>query len=144
MPSWIDIENQAQAGELLRNFRWEDGFVRELHLVSPSYVTREPRSVVAWGAYPTARALITTQGAAPPAVELLFVGIQDLELWFRGDLDPAVSLEEGCVEWRFHKDSPSAVRCSSLRYAWPDPSCLGYALRYGREHVFDRGGSPVL
>ena len=142
--TWICIENQAQAEELLRGFCWEDGFVRELRLVSPSYVTTETRSAVAWGACPTAKALLTSQGAGTPAVELLFVDIENFGVWFGGDLDPAVSIEEGCVEWRFHRHSPSVVRCSCLRYAWLDPACLGHTLRYGSEHFYDIGGSLVV
>lgn len=128
------IETQGDLNELLASFSWEDAFIREAHVLSPSYVRDRITavSVVAPDSAPGLRVLVCAPDRRTPALELLFDGVEDVVLPFRVDLEPRGVVLRGRVEFSF---SPTAraiiaqsVRCEAVGIeAWEE------RLRYGKE-----------
>jgi hypothetical protein len=144
--NWQLLKDQADASELIGRFAWSCGFVREMYLVSPSYVMADSGATVNADALPSLKTLIATADETTPGVELLFVRLISLEIWFGGDLAPSVTIKPNRVEWRFHQSGPSprTVVSELLYYRWLDRSCWGKELHYGWQQFYTDNGTVQL
>src|SRR5262245_56430802 len=99
------IENERQAEELIRRVDWPHAFIREMYLVSPSFVIAATRATAAPDALPTLCVLVVAADESLPGCELMFVEVEQLALWFQGELVPGIEFEkDGHIKWFFHKD----------------------------------------
>jgi hypothetical protein len=138
------IQSQDQLEQLLKMFDWTDAFVREVHIVSPSYVNKvDSLGIMAADSSPTMRLLVTFPDEASPGLELTFEEVETVELVFRMDLNPIGNVERDgrvslclCLydERKLAGLAPPVIRAKTLRYTLLDQECWGPQPRYGREY----------
>ena len=152
-----NLEWNQLTSELLPSFRreieavdWPHSFVREVSLLSPSYVTPDDQATVAPDFLPCARIFVSSADSSLPGMELFFLDVEEISFWFGGDLEPTVSMQsssfsksENKIEWRFSKSHNSMIRSSRLFYRFLDTKSWGHKMRYGWEEIFDSGGTFV-
>jgi hypothetical protein len=141
---WQTISSQQQLDQLIARFDWSHAFVREAYLVSPSFVIAQGerrRWTVRADALPSMKFLITSDSERHPALELFFIEVEDMGVWFGGgELAPSATCSERGIVWQFHKDLERLIRAAYLRYAFLDEAAWGNKLRYGWENFFDDAG----
>ena len=141
---WLQLENEETfRAKLLRAMNWEDSFIREISVVSPSYILPDI-SVVAPNCLPSVRVFISSQSAEIPGIELLFVEVEELSVHFTDDLTPNVSVINGKIIWKFCDSLEAPIMSKSLYYRFLRDDTWGKGLRYGWEEVFDIGGELSL
>ena len=123
---------------------WSQSFIREISLVSPSYVLPDGHATVAPDCLPSARVFISSLSEDVPGIELLFIEVEDFFVWFGGDLNPNVEEFYNSVKWEFNDSITTPITCKSLYYRFLDSGSWGKNLRYGWEDVYDTGGELAI
>lgn len=82
------VSNQSELDAEISAFPWHDSFVREAHVLCPSYTVPGHRSVVAPDSKWLLRLVICSQDEQFPGIEFIFDGVDGLSLECRVDLDP--------------------------------------------------------
>jgi hypothetical protein len=133
--AWKKITSQQCLERLMACVDWSHSFVREVYLISPSYIVRDGNSrgwTAQADALPSVRLLITSPSESCPAVELLFTEVDEFGIWFgAGELSPSAKWTEAGIAWSFHTQLGSTIRAGSLCYRLLDESAWGNDLRYG-------------
>lgn len=93
-------------------FDWAHSFIREISIVSPSYILPDA-SMVAPDYLPSVRVFISSQSTDIPGLELLFVEVDEFSAWFAGDLIPEIDISDKYVKWKF-SDSANKLISKSL------------------------------
>ena len=137
---WIRLSNDdALKKRVLFEVDWAHSFIREISVVSPSYILPDA-SVVAPDCLPSVRVFISSQSMDIPGIELLFVDVEDISLLFASDLNPDVSISDGMVKWKFNDSVNAPIISKSIYCRFLSNDTWGKGLRYGWEVVFDDGG----
>ena len=100
--------------------------------------------MVAPDCLPSARVLISSQSTDISGLELLFIEVEDLSVWFAGDLNPSVCVSNGIVKWSFCDSVEAPITSKFLYYRFLGSDTWGKGLRYGWEDVFDGGGELAI
>ena len=74
----IKIDSQKDLDNLLLFPNWEDSFVREWYLLSPSYIHLNKQAIVSPDAAPIMRVLICTPEIKCPGIELFFEEVEEV------------------------------------------------------------------
>ena len=84
----ILISSQAELDAVLSRFPWHDSFIREAHMLSPSYILTPERRLVApdslWGF----RLLVCSADIHHPGLEFIFEEVDQIALSAMVDLEP--------------------------------------------------------
>ena len=145
MNKFLAIETQQELNRLLSGINWEDSFIREGHLVFPTYVTSDGNNIVASGSALAARILVCTPKSRYEGIELLFEELEDFYLPSKVELKPVGRYSVGGVEFRFFGAEGTAIRSSKkIRYCLVEQGCRGWDTRYAYENIFDEGGFLVI
>ena len=140
---WIRINgDDALRKRVLYEVDWSHSFIREVSIVSPSYILPDV-SMVAPDYLPSVRVFISSQSTDIPGLELLFVETEEFSVWFAGDLKPEIDISDTGVKWKFG-DSANTLISKSLYCRFLGDEAWGKDLRYGWEDVFDKAGDLVL
>jgi len=141
---WKMVESQESLDQVLGSFEWFDAFIREGYFVCPSYIIPEGRATNNPDAVPSMKLLVTSPSETNPALELLFVGVEDLSIWFGGrELAPSAIWNKHQVAWSFHREKQPPIRAQKLYFRFLDNSSWGNNLRYGCEEIFDDSGRLI-
>ena len=136
---WLRIEVDEQISDFLNSLEWSETFIREVHLISPSYVNTTG-ATVAPNCLPCLRILLSTTGRASRLIEMLFVEVAEFGAWLEGELKPKMSIESGRVVCRFHQQFDSQIVSREVRFREVLEITERYLPLYGWEDVFDKGG----
>jgi len=139
--NWQEIHSDVELQEFLDSFDWHDAFIRESHLLSPSYVRPEDMGTVAPDALPVVRVLVTGPHPDCPSVELLFLEVIEQGAILNVDLCPSGHMVESGIVWHFNRAFPTKLESKRFFYRFPGHECLGPGLVYGWEELFDKGGT---
>ncbi len=140
---WTRIsDDDALKKRLLLEVDWAHSFIREVSIVSPSYILPDA-SMVAPDCLPSVRVFVSSQSTVIPGLELLFVEAEEFSAWFAGDLSPEIDISDKCVKWKF-SDSSNRLISKSLYCRFLGDETWGKDLRYGWEEVFDSGGDLAI
>ncbi len=140
----IKINSQKELDAFLAIPNWEEAFIREWYLLSPSYVCPYNQAVIAPDAAPIMRILVCTSEISCPGIELFFVDIEEIYLSCRNDLNPIGSFRSDCISFSFHDiDAPDIVS-KFLYYRLLDNDCWNWKIQYGKENVFDKKGFLIF
>ncbi len=141
---WKKLSNDGDLKKkVLLEVDWDHSFIREISVVSPSYILPDAR-VVAPDCFPSVRVFISSQSTDISGLELLFVEVEELSVWFAGDLNPDVSISDKIVEWKFGDSMNRPIISKSLYCRFLDNGTWGKELRYAWEDVFDSGGELTI
>jgi len=135
-----DILNSGVLGDV----DWSHSFIREISLVSPSYILSEGRTTVAPDCLPSARVFISSSSVDTPGLELLFIEVDNFSVWFDGDLNPEISVSDDIAKFKFNRLMSAPTTCRSLYYRLLDNNTWGKDLRYGLEDIYDTGGELTI
>lgn len=130
----ISIVTQHELDSLLSTIDWEDAFIKEVHLSSPTYVL--DRGIVAHDAYPNANIVICAPNMK--GLEFLFTEIENLKLVFAADLSPRGRLfktfwnSRSYWEFSFH-DGDTVMRVKQLAYRFLEDACCTKKTPHGDE-----------
>jgi len=141
---WETLDSHGKLQDVLSRFTWHDSFVREVHLVSPSYVTENGRGTVSAECLPCVRVLVTGIDRDCPGIELLFQHVSEFGAALDCDLEPSAELKERQVHWRFNAALPHTIVSERLVCQFLDESSWGPSMRYGWEELFDGEGNARL
>jgi hypothetical protein len=140
--NWIPITSQIEADELISRIDWEDAFVREAYLVSPSYIDPTDGGTVAADSLPSCKILIHFPGDNHGALEFLMIGVEAIGIWFDGPLKPAIAVGSDGVEFALSTSAATKIKAKELRYLLQGKETWGHDVHYGKEGMFDLGGFP--
>jgi hypothetical protein len=140
------VRLQSQLDDLLYKLDWSHAFIREVFILSPSYVTGEELTVVAPDAKPTIKLMISCQDKIYPGIELVLEEVEDIYLSFQTDLEPigTVNERDGSVRLRLYEQESTCFQAKSLSYALLDERSWGWKVRYGTDKLFDKGGVSIM
>ena len=141
---WIPLNRQVEADELLCRIDWEDAFIREAYLVSPSYIDPTDGGTVAADSLPSCKLLIHCQGNDHGALEFLIIDIEDLSMWFGGALKPAIAVDSDGIEFTLNTSTGTKIRAKEMRYLFHGKETWGNDPQYGKEGFYDSGGFLVI
>lgn len=123
--------DEAAIKALLEHVFWHDAFVREIHVLSESFVTG--RAIAAFGALPDVKCLICSTDGEIPAVEFRFVEVERMGLSFATELTPTVEFQNGRVLWQFQRDRDALLVCKELSFRILQKSACGEHTRYATD-----------
>ncbi len=140
---WMRLDKYEEANNVLADIDWPHSFIREAHIVSPSYILPDSLGTVAPDYLPSARVFISSASRKIPGLELLFVETEEFSAWFNGELEPDISIFEDRVKWKFYKFHASIVS-KRLYYRFLEVNSWGRNLHYGWEDVYSEKGELVI
>lgn len=144
MTKSIDILSQAQLEELIKNFDWAHAFVREVYVLTPSYVEPESLGVVAPDSKASMKLTIFFQDEEFPGLELIFEEVQEIKVSFQVGLNPVGMLERGVgVKMNLNGSQYEAIEAKKLSYSYLDKSSWGWKTKYGMYNLFDKSGISI-
>ncbi|GAA6140090.1 hypothetical protein NBRC116583_38370 [Arenicella sp. 4NH20-0111] len=137
---WVRITDEVTFKQrVLFEVDWPHSFIREISVVSPSYILPDSR-MVAPDCLPSVRVFISSQSEIVAGLELLFVEVDEFAAWFTGDLSPNVNMFNEVVKWKFNESANASVTSKFLYFRFLGSDSWGKNLRYGWEDVFSDGG----
>lgn len=121
----------------------EDAFLREVQLVSPTYVREADGEVrmVAAESRAGMRMLVSAPDRTSPGVELFFEEVEEVTLRFSVDLQPEGRVQRDRIELSLSPGARVVARRASFRAVGVES--WGRDVRYGVANLFDEGGFPV-
>lgn len=136
----IKINSQKDLEILLSLPNWEEAFIREWYLLSPSYIDPDNQGTVAPDSAPMMYVLICTSELNCPGIELLFIEVE--QIYFAGvcALNPRARFRNDHVLFSFYGEGVSDIQSASLYYRILGKDCWGWNVRYGIKNIFDEGG----
>lgn len=144
------LETQEQLDSLATRFGNDDDyFIREAHILSPSYVTSDGKFTVAPDSIGAVRLLISTQEEDRPGLEMLFHGVKEFRVDFRmpfalcGTVVRSHINDSLEITVCFAESGHSRVVAGSCFFQELGVDSWGYKLRYGHENLFDEGGIAI-
>lgn len=140
----IKINSQKDLDTLLAIPHWEDAFLREWYLLSPSYIHPYSQATIAPDAAPIMRILICTSELICPGIELFFEEVEEVYLSSRSDLKPVGNFRDDGVSFSFYGIDNPSIRAQALYYQILENNCWGWKIQYGRENVFDESGFLIF
>ncbi|HRD56200.1 MAG TPA: hypothetical protein PLC42_07380 [Parachlamydiaceae bacterium] len=140
----IKISSQQEADKLLSLPDWEDAFLRECYLLSPSYIDPNIETTIAPDGVPVMYMLICTLDFNYPAIELFFEEIEDVSFSCRTEINPVINFRQDYISFSFYEKKYADLRCKSLYYNILDQDVLGYKTRYGKKNIFDESGFLIF
>lgn len=141
---WTELKSEKTfRNKILSEVDWEHSFIREISVVSPSYILPD-YSVVAPDCLPCIRVFICSQSDNIQGLELMFVEAEEFSVGFSCDLNPNVYLSDGVVKWTFSDVVKTTITSKTLYYRVLSNDAWGKELRYGWEDVFDGGGTLAI
>ena len=135
----IKINSQYDFDTFLNLPYWEDAFLREWYLLSPSYILPKDLVTVASDSAPSMFILICTTDPAYPCIELFFENVEEIHLSCRGDLNPTARFQNNGVSFSFRGEETSDIVAQFIYYRILDEDYLGWKVRYGKI-FFDPSG----
>lgn len=137
---WIQLKEEKDIRKkILEKVDWEHSFIREISMISPSYILPDI-SVVAPDCLPSIRVFISSQSQNIPGLEILFVEAKRFSSSFDEELDPCINISNNHVEWFFLRTSKSPIQSKFFYYRLLNNETWGRKLRYSWEDLFDEGG----
>ncbi len=138
MNKYSCLESQGNLDNLLSEIDWEDSFIKEGHLASPSYLDLEKKGIIAAESTILARVLVCTPYSQYEGVEFLFEGSEDFYLPCNVDLEPSGVWSNSCIEFRFSGTKGPYIKARNVYYQMVE--CRGWSTKYAKENIFDEGG----
>lgn len=136
----IKITSQKDLDTFLAMPNWEDAFIREWYLLSPTYICPYNQATVAPDAAPMVRVLICTSEITYPGIELFFEEVEEIYLSCRSDLNPVGNFRYENIAFSFHGTDTPGIQAKALYYRILGKDCWGWKIQYGVENVFDESG----
>lgn len=136
----IKITSQQDLDAFLAIPNWDEAFVREWYLLSPTYIHPEDQAIVALDSPPTMRVLICIPDFTCPGVELFFEEVEEIYLSCRSDLRPAATFRNNSISFSFYGNNAPETQSKSLYYQILEKDCWDWKVRYGIENIFDQSG----
>lgn len=133
------ISSQNEINDLIKNINWEEAFLREWYLISPSYCL-DDQSIVASNAVPSMKILICTPELVCPGIELTFEDVENVFFASQIDLNPLAVFQKDCISFSFNGDRYPYIIAKSLYYKFLTTDCWGWKTRYGMENLYDESG----
>jgi len=137
------VNNQIELDAELADFPWHDSFVREAHVLSPSYVIPSSRGVAAPDSKWLLRLVICSQEEQHPGLEFVFEGVDEITLSSRVDLSPHGTVRDGEVVMFMTTFDTTPIRAERLRLERLGIEAWGLKTRYCEVNQFDDGGFPI-
>jgi len=136
----MDILSQKDMDAAFAGVDWHHAFVRELHLVSPSYYAKGKGSTVAPDFLPDVSVLISTGDSSCRHVEVVLREVEVLSIPCNVDIQPTGVVKGSQARIRFaqHSDNVTIAKSAALNMLGDEGG--GYALRYGISSQFDETG----
>jgi hypothetical protein len=136
----IKINSQQDLDALLALLNWEDAFLREWYMLSPSYINPYKQEIIAPDSAPMMFILICTLDSTYPCIELFFEEVEEIYFSCRNDLNPVASYQNDRILFSFHGDESSDIQSKFLYYRILGNDDLGWKVRYGKKNIFDSSG----
>lgn len=136
------IENQNQLNDLCQSINWDEAFIRETYMVSPTYHTGDG-SLVAFGSTPDIRILVITPHDKNNAgIEFILHSVHEIMLDFEVEfhLSGKVNFHNTNIELGFNEVRTKGVRAERAFYILHNTEINGWKLRYGLENPFSETG----
>lgn len=134
--SWQSIDSESKYEESgLADRDWEDAFIKEMSIVSPTYVLSD-QSIVNHEALPCLRVFVSSPSIDSFDLEFLFVEIENLSAKFTQDLKPSIHFTFNRVEFSFNASS-TPLRCRKAYYRKIQRENWGNQLLYSKLNPFD-------
>ena len=139
----VIIRNQVDLDAELSRFIWHDSFIREAHLLSPSYVVTGKRTVVApdslWGF----RLLVCSADAEYPGIEFVFEEVEQIALSAMVDVEPYGVFGTDGIDLFLTEGDQTPIRAKRLRIRHLKADVWGVSARYSDDSLFDESGFSV-
>jgi hypothetical protein len=137
------VSNQSELDAELLAFPWHDSFVREAHVLCPSYTVPGRRSVVAPDSKWLLRLVICSQDEQFPGIEFIFEGVDGLSLESRVDLCPRGTIASDGVVMFMTAIDVTPIQAERLRIQRLSVETWGPSTRYCEVNQFDDQGYPI-
>jgi hypothetical protein len=125
------ILSQTDITSFISSVSWEHASFRELYVISPSFIYPDNSKQAYPDFYPNMGMLILCFGSEIPAVELMLLEVERIQISFASHLKPELSVLNDTVELRFN--SSSLVRAKTISFRFPKKEeILGDKIRYGK------------
>lgn len=134
------ILSQSDLDKIISDFPWHDSFVREAHVLSPSYVKRDGSGVVAFNSPWLFRVLVSSLDSNNPGIEFIFKDTDRVVLTSFVDLSPCGKVSENKIEMTFTDSDSTPILARGLEVNILDSSSWGYKTQYCVFDMFDEGG----
>lgn len=132
------ISSQEDLEELLSLEIWQDAFIREMYMLSPSYSTNG--NIIAYGAVPILLIFIQSPNSS---MELIFHEVEACSFFFRSDLIPGGRFYASYISFSFSEESEEDINAKYLFYKILDENSHGKILKYGIKDYFDESGFRI-
>ena len=140
----IVIESQSALDEILGDTDWDHTFIREAHLVSPSYIDVATGATYAPDMLPHFYVLICSCPSSPVALEFQFWNVEYVNIPCQQDVLPSGKVHHNYIEFWFLPpwkawSTPDLI-ARQLRISVLGREAHGWHLRYGKTNPFDEYG----
>lgn len=136
----MELKNQEELDSFFSSIDWHHAFVREMHLVSPSYYLPDEKLTVAPDSKPDVFMLICTGDPKFRHVEIILMGVEQLNVPCDSELKPTGVMEKRKIKLLF---SPvhriETISCRVIVRPLGD-EVSGWDLRYGISNPFNVSG----
>lgn len=143
----ILIENQNQLISLCQTIDWDDAFIREAYIISPSYKTEDGLSLIAFGSTPDIRMLVITPHDKNSAgIEFILQGVSEIRFDFQipFHLSGKVNSYNTNIEMVFDESQTRNIRAEKAFYVLHNMDINGWKQRYGLENPFSERGNRLF
>jgi hypothetical protein len=138
------LSRQSQLNELISHYDDEHCFIREAHVIYPTYLRQNPKSTIAPESRCGLRVHICNPDEKHPGLELVFLEVeqfhvesgQPFKLWGR--------VSEGMITMGFSCDKRPSVVAETCKFQELGLESWGAALRYSHDNIFDEGGFAAI
>ena len=138
-----NIQSDQEFYELIKKVDWAHAFIREINVISPSYIDLSSKGTVAPDSLPAVRILIHIPDFDYPAIDFTLYEVQNINFDFRLNLEPYCKINNRNIELGFSGSKGSKIRGEKLSITLLNMDCWGYNTYYGKNNIFDEAGFPL-
>lgn len=134
------LSTQAQLEDLISRYDDEHCFIREAHIISPTYIQKDTKATIAPESRFGLRVFICSPDEELPGLEFVFFEVEQFRVESCQPFRLWGNLSGSSITMGFLRDERPSVVAGICLFKEMGVDCWGAVLKYGYENLFDEGG----
>lgn len=121
----MKMESESQFSRFVASIGWEDAFIKEISVTSPTFIEEIDGGIVAFDSKFDVRALVCLPDNENKVVEFHFLEVEELSIESRMDILPTANFKHNSIEFRFIGNAGRCIRCRHIAARFIDAVFAG-------------------
>lgn len=116
----MNIKSENELVRFVSGIDWDDAFIKEAHVASPTYIDEVDDGIVACDSAFSVRVLVCLPKNIDKVIEFKFYDVDQLSFEAQMDILPTANFKHNVIEFRFIGSEGRCIRCRRLEVKCSD------------------------